>query len=106
MSRYQQDSYGHSDRNPYSASSSSIGRQTSRRAGGYGGFYEEPRTNGVSAYPDYQARGQQPELEPTGGNWSRRSDRNDREWSNTARERGRAGGPAGRRYTEGQGTLQ
>src|SRR4051794_25563751 len=62
-----------------------------RRMGGYGG-YLDGSSNRPTTPSRPRSRGQ--ELEPTPGNWRRRPDRGDREWSDQSRSRNRSAGRA------------
>ncbi|KAI9807315.1 MAG: hypothetical protein M1833_000058 [Piccolia ochrophora] len=76
-----------------------------RRAGGYGGFFEPE--NGTSPVPSARPTPPpEPPLEPRAGNWRRRPDRGDRDWSDQSRSRERSRANGARRYADGPGSRQ
>ncbi|KAI9772979.1 MAG: hypothetical protein M1840_008861 [Geoglossum simile] len=99
--------YNQYDNPTASAGAGAGGGARGGRIGGYGGFLDGAGNRPTTPSRE-RSRGQ--ELEPTAGNWRRRPDRGDREWSEQSRSRNRSAGRGppggGRRPGDGQGTKQ
>ncbi|KAI9805109.1 MAG: hypothetical protein M1825_000943 [Sarcosagium campestre] len=103
-SRYGEDVNGSNDG---TRTGSGAGGGRERRAGGYGGMgYYDSANSTPPPSTDRPTPPPEPPLEPRAGNWRRRPDRGDRDWSDQSRSRERSRVNGGRKFADGPGSKQ